>query len=65
LEDRARKFDRFEMVKLALLEEDTKVLQNRRKTTRRSRGSFERLDNLYSAQNSLMKKDVRIIKTCD
>jgi hypothetical protein len=47
LKDRTSKLDRLEMVKLALLKEDTKVLQNRRKTTRRCRGSLKRLDNLY------------------
>jgi len=55
LKDRASKLNRLEMVKLALLEEDTKVLQNGRKTTGRCRGSLKRLNNLYCTQNSLAR----------
>jgi hypothetical protein len=55
LKDRASKLNRLEMVKLALLEEDTKVLQNGRKTTGRCRGSLNRLNNLCCTQNSLAR----------
>jgi hypothetical protein len=54
VKDKASKLNRLEMVKLALLEEDTNVLQNGERTTGRCRGSLtKRLDNLCCTQHSL------------
>ena len=56
LEDRTRKFNRLQPVELALLEENTEVLEDGRETARRSRRLLERLDDLRGAEDALGTK---------
>lgn len=53
LENRPCKLQRFEMVEFTLLKQDAKILENGGKSTRRSGGRFESLDDLVGSQNTL------------
>jgi broad specificity phosphatase PhoE len=61
LQDWARELHRLEMIEFPFLQEDAEILENRRKTSGRSRRLLERLDDLRGAQDTLSIKHEQVL----